>query len=308
MKKEIYIYDSSDKTSKISSLIYTPEEGAPVVGVLQIVHGMCEYMERYESMAEYFCARGWVVCGNDHLGHRDTALLNHATLGYFGKKGSWQFLVEDVDTLRREMARRYPGLPYYLFGHSMGSFVTRLYVVRYGSGLAGYIMSGTAGKNPVVGLGKLMAGADVALHGDKHISNTINNMAVGGYGKAIPGAKTPVDWLCHDEAVCRKYLADPYCTFIFTSSAYREMMEMIDRCNRGDWYRDYPKDLRTFIVAGATDPVGSAGKGPQEVCDGLKAAGVKDVTLHLWPNGRHEMHNEFEKEKVFEEYLKFMKV
>lgn len=306
MNKSVLVYNSSDVKSKISADIYTPDESIKVKGVLQISHGMCEYVGRYEQMAEFFCSNGWVVCGNDHLGHKNTALLNRSKLGYFGEKGSWKYLVEDLELLRREMAGRYPELPYYLLGHSMGSFIARLYVIRFGDKLDGVIFSGTAGKNPAVGAGKALAAIDVALRGDNHVSKLINNMAIGGYGKAIAGAQTPVDWLCHDPEVCRKYLNDPYCTFVFTASAYRELLDMIDRCNRKTWYEQYPKELRTYIAAGDKDPVGANGKGPTEVYNGLKAAGVRDVSLKLWADARHEMHNEFEKQQVYEDYLAWL--
>lgn len=301
MNTSILIYNSSDGKSKISAQIFTPDEGIQPRAVLQIAHGMCEYIGRYEQMAEYFCDRGFVVCGNDHLGHRDTALLNREKLGYFGPKGSWKYLVEDLELLRLEMAGQYPGLPYFLFGHSMGSFISRVYVDRFGSSLSGVIFSGTAGKNPAIGAGKALAAASEALHGPKHVSKSLFMLTTGSYARAIEGAKTPVDWLCHDADVCCKYIHDPYCSFGFTVSAYRELFQLLSRCNSPQWYADYPKALPTYLVAGDSDPVGGNGKGPAEVYAGLQKAGVSDVTLRLWKGGRHEMHNEAEKQQVFSE-------
>lgn len=306
MKQEVYIYPSANGRWKVSAMIFTPDDGAAVRGVVQLSHGMCEYMARYEPLAEALCREGFVFCGGDHLGHGATALLNREKLGYFGPRGSRKFLVEDLELLRREVSRRYPGAPYFLLGHSMGSFIARLYAAKFGENLDGLILSGTAGKNPALGFGKLLARSIEAAKGPRYISKKVYRLANGGFSGAIPDAKTPVDWLSKDPAVCAAYLRDPLCAFSFTVSAYYELFCMLEECNADRWYRKMPKELPVWLLSGEKDPVGAMGTGPREVYQKLIEAGCHQVELKLYPEGRHEMFNEVEKEEVKADLLQWL--
>ena len=306
MNKEVYTYPSSNGKWRVSALIYTPDEGVVVRGVVQLSHGMCEYAGRYEALARELCGRGIVFCGNDHLGHGATALLNREKLGYFGPRGSRKFLVEDLELLRREMAGRYPGVPYFLLGHSMGSFLARLHARRFGAGLDGLILSGTAGRNRAAAAGKALARAVEAAKGPRYISDAVYDLANGAFSKAIPGAKTPVDWLSKDPRVCQAYLKDPLCAFKFTVSAYYELFCMLEECNSPQWYVGMPKRLPVYLFAGDQDPVGARGAGPREVYSGLLKAGCLDAELRLYPGGRHEMLNEPEQAEVRRDLLQWI--
>ncbi len=303
MNREVYTYPSSNGKWRVSALIFTPNEGTVVRGVVQLSHGMCEYVGRYQQLARALCDAGLVFCGNDHLGHGATALLNREKLGYFGPRGSRKFLVEDLELLRREMAGRYPGVPIFLLGHSMGSFIARLHARQFGGGLSGLILSGTAGKNPAAPVGQALARGVELVKGPRYISDRVYQLANGSFSRAIPGAKTPVDWLSKAPEVCAAYLADPQCAFKFTVSAYYELFSMLEECNSLQWYAAMPKGLPVYLLAGDQDPVGAMGAGPREVCAGLLKAGCRDVELRLWPGGRHEMFNELEQEQVREELL-----
>ncbi|MCI9194180.1 MAG: alpha/beta hydrolase [Angelakisella sp.] len=298
MNKEVFTYPSSNGRWQVSALIYTPDEGMVVRGVVQLSHGMSEYVKRYEPLARELCQAGLVFCGNDHLGHGATALLNREKLGYFGPHGARKFLVEDLELLRREVAGRYPGVPYFLLGHSMGSFIARLYARRFGGSLSGLILSGTAGRNLAAGAGKVLARGVALAKGDRYISDTVYDMANGSFRRAIPESKTPVDWLSKDPEVCAAYLRDPQCAFKFTVSAYYELFCMLEECNSGQWYHEMPKRLPVYIFSGGQDPVGAMGAGPREVYQNLVQSGSQDVKLKLYPQGRHEMFNEVEKEEV----------
>lgn len=298
MNKEVYIYPSANGRWRVSALIFTPDEGAAVRGVIQLSHGMCEYVGRYQPLAEVLCQAGFVFCGGDHLGHGATALLNREKLGYFGERGSRRFLVEDLELLRREMAGRYPGVPYFLLGHSMGSFIARLYARRFGEALDGLILSGTAGKNPAVGMGKLLARSLEAVKGPRYVSKKVYQMANGGFSRAVPDARTPVDWLSKDPTVCAAYLRDPLCAFQFTVSAYYELFSMLEECNSSGWYCGLPKELPIYLLSGEKDPVGAMGDGPREVYRRLLEAGCRQVELKLYPEGRHELFNDLEKEEA----------
>ena len=306
MDREVYIYPSSNGKWKVSARIFTPDEGSVVRGVVQLSHGMCEYVDRYEELARFLCDAGLVFCGNDHLGHGATALLNREKLGFFGPRGSRKYLVEDLELLRREMAGRYPGVPYFLLGHSMGSFIARLYARRFGGHLTGLILSGTAGRNPAAPLGQALARGVELVKGPRYISDRVYELANGSFSRAIPGAKTPVDWLSKETALCAAYLEDPLCAFKFTVSAYFELFSMLDECNSGQWYAAMPKGLPVYILSGDQDPVGSMGAGPREVYQNLTQAGCRNVELKLYPGGRHEMFNETQQEEVRQDLLQWL--
>ncbi len=294
---------SSDNINKLSAFLYEPETEPRAV--VQLCHGMCEYITRYEPLHRFLTEQGFAVVGLDHLGHGSTAELNEAPLGYFGKKGSWEFLVEDQEILRRSAAERFPGKPYFLLGHSMGSFISRLYAARYGQHLTALILSGTAGKNPMAGLGKAVVGAVQLFRGELHHSNLLFQLTTGGYNNSFSDG-TDVDWLTRDRGICRAYLQDPWCNFTFTAAGYRELLQLLTRCNSPEWYAAMPKNLPIFLYAGDHDPVGAFGKGVRQVYEGLREAGCEKVELTLYPEGRHEMHNELNKEEVFQNLLRFL--
>ena len=306
MKQETLIYPSSGGTGRVSAQLFIPDQIPVPRGILQISHGMCEHMGRYEGFAAWLCSRGFAVCGNDHLGHRNTALLNREKLGYFGPRGSRRFLVGDLELLRRQVAGRYPGVPYFLLGHSMGSFIARLYAASYGRELKGLLISGTAGKNPAAAPGRALCRAIELAQGPQYVSKMIYRMSNGSFNRGLPSPSTPVDWLSRDPQVCAGYCRDSYCTFHFTVSAYYELMDMVDRCNRPQWYEAVPKALPIYIFSGDRDPVGNFGAGPKQVYKGLTAAGVRQVELKLYEGGRHEMLNEINREQVFRDVLSWM--
>lgn len=303
MNKEVFVYNSSDGHSRISAEIYTPK--GVVRAVVQVSHGMCEYMGRYQELAQVLCGQGIVLCGNDHLGHKQTALLGGGKLGYFGGLGTRRFLVEDLELMRREMAQRYPGVPYFLLGHSMGSFAARLYALRFGGELDGLILSGTAGSNPAASGGRLLARTISQTRGDKTVSKTLYKLSLGTYAKAFP-QDGPVGWLSRDRAIREAYLRDPYCTFRFTASAYHELFAMLEECNAKSWYQRFPKRLPVYLVAGDKDPVGAQGTGPREVYEKLVTAGVQDVRCSLYPDARHEVLNETCRQEVTEDLLAWL--
>ena len=270
MEKKTFTLNSSDGKSKLSGFLFLPE-GEPRA-MVQICHGMCEYIMRYEEMAQYLTDAGYAVCGIDHLGHGSTAEMNKEDLGFFGEKGAWNYLVEDQEIERKTISAQFPGLPYFLLGHSMGSFVARLYAARYGKNLQALLISGTAGKNPAAGPGKAVVALVSLFGGKKGHSKLLYALTTGNYNKKTE-QKTMVDWICHDEEVCRKYMADPWCSFIFSNSGYGELLQLVDRCNRPDWYAAIPKELPVWLFAGDEDAVGNNGKGVTEVYEGLRRRG-----------------------------------
>lgn len=294
-------FKSTDKRSTVHWYKWDVEKP---VAVLQIIHGMCEYIERYAAFAEYLNSFGIVVVGNDHIGH-GKSVDSPKDYGYFGKEDGWKHFVEDVEQLRTIVKAEYPDIPYFIMGHSMGSFVCRSWLRMFGKGVDGAIIMGTAGANPAVGVGKTLAKLIRGVKGERHISKLITAMAFGSYNKQIPNAKTNNDWLSRDEEVVKKYISDPACRFTFTVSGYIDLFNLLTFI-QGDWYKEVPKDLPMLLVAGDADPVGAYGKGPAEVAEGLKEAGCEDVSLILYEGMRHEILNEFGKEAVMEDIKMFI--
>lgn len=302
MKKIEAMYDSSCGNQKIQYYIYEP--ATPPVAIIQVSHGMCEYVERYEEFALYCSQHGIIFCGNDHLGHGNTGKYNNS-FGYFSEKEGERYLVEDVHLLTNIIKEKYPNIPCFLFGHSMGSFIARSYLSSYASDIQGCIICGTAGKNPLSGVGIHLARFIGIMKGGKRSSKLINGMALGAYNKGFENV-TGVEWLTRDESVCLKYIRDPYCTFPFSNYAYRDLFKLLTAVNQEEWYHSFSKDIPLFIVAGDKDPVGNNGLGVKQVYDDLVKTNHHNVTLKLYEDCRHEILNELNKEEVSNDFYEWV--
>ena len=262
--------------------------------VVQLVHGMAEHIDRYDAPAKALNAAGYTVVGHTHLGHGEDA----AVKGYFTDQNGWDALEDDVQTLRLKTQERFPTLPYFLLGHSMGSFVVRSYCLRYEKGLAGVIISGTGHFDPaILNVGSFVASVQCLFGMAKKPSNFLNNLNFKANNKQIDNPRTDFDWLSRNAENVDKYIADPLCGFTFTAGGYRDMFAGLKRL--------YPqnlsamdKDVPVLLFSGDKDPVGACGEGVRKVSEEIIAAGVKDVTLKLYPDGRHEMFNELNSDEV----------
>lgn len=294
---------SADGKTSVAAYFWYSEEITPRA-IIQLSHGMCEYITRYEAWARRFAEAGYIFCGNDHLGH-GSSVQSKSELGFMAKRGGAELLVEDVHQMTRFAKEKFPGLPLVLYGHSMGSFVARLYLSRYGEELAGALISGTAGPGQPTGLGKKMAHLTGAVRGDHHRSRLLTAMAFGSYNKKFKEEKSLFSWLTRDEAVREKYGKDPYCTFVFTTAGYDTLFSLLGAVSDKRWADGVPKKLPILLFAGDMDPVGNYGKGVRKVYDRLRAAGCS-VQLQLYEGGRHEMHNEINKDEVFCDLVRYL--
>lgn len=301
MNKTIGEFLSVDQTHKLRSYRYVPEEG-PVRAVLQISHGMCEYIERYEAFAAYLCEHGFAVCGNDHLGHGELAQQSD-TLGWFADRDGWRLPSADLRTLTLQMQKEYPGLPYFLLGHSMGSFIARRYLTESGELLTGAVIMGTSGPNPAATIGVCLANRILRRRGPRYRSSFLTNISTGGYNKRFAGENDKNSWLSKDAALRAKYAADPLCSFGFTAAGHRDLFTLLRSVSSPAWAEEVPKHLPVLLTSGADDPVGQCGKGVAKVAAMLKQAGVTDVTLKLYEGDRHEILNELDRETVYADLL-----
>ncbi|MBP3647839.1 MAG: lysophospholipase [Clostridia bacterium] len=278
-----------------------PVQGKPRA-VVQLVHGMVEHIRRYEATAEALNAAGFAVVGHSHLGHGKTAEIK----GFFAEKNGWDALIDDVHALRLMMEREYPGVPYFLLGHSMGSFVVRGYCLKYEKGLAGVILSGTGHYDkPIVAAGSLIAKIQCALGGAKKPSELLKKISFAGYLKDIPNPKTGNDWLSRDDEAVEKYNADPLCGFTFTAAAYRDMFDGLSRLYP-EKLDNMQSDIPVMFLSGDRDPVGANGTGVCKVAEELREAGVENVKVMLYPKGRHEMFNEINRDEAWADLIQWI--
>ena len=294
--KETTRFLSADGKTQVAAFFYSPTGDAPKA-VIQISHGMCEYIGRYEPTIEVLAAAGFAVCGNDHLGHGYTG--EPKDYGFFAEKDGWQLVLKDLKTMNDLLHSQFPGTPVFLLGHSMGSFYGRYFAEKFPEAIAGLIISGTGGPGALFSAGKTLASLLAKLKGNRYVSRLMVNVSTGSYCKGLETDNSGNAWLSRDPAVWEKYDADPMCGFSFTVSAYRDMLTAYCHVNDKAWAQRMKKDLPILIYSGDKDPVGEFGKGVQAVNDMLLAAGAEDVTLRLYPGARHEMHNETNKEEVF---------
>ncbi|MBR5498064.1 MAG: alpha/beta hydrolase [Clostridia bacterium] len=300
-KKQI-IFSSTSGLSDIFAEAYYPDENTVKKGVIQIAHGMAEHHERYEDFIEFLINNGFVVYINDHLGHGKSVTSNNE-LGYFGKETGYKYLVKDMKKLSKIAKEENPDLPFILFGHSMGSMLARLYTENYGNLLDGVIYCGTTGPYSAAGIGTALTKAISKLKGDHYRSELINKLAFGTYNNKFKPQRTSFDWLTTDNDIVDKYIADPYCGFLFTANGYRDLMTLISVISRPDWYTSIPSDLPIYIISGKDDPVGAYGKGITTVYNGLYESKHDKVSMKLYEGMRHEILNEHAKQDVYNDIL-----
>ncbi len=302
IRKEAY-FSSSNGVNKIRTLIWQDDEKSPV-GVVQIAHGVAEHIGRYDDFARFLAGNGFVVCGNDHLGH-GKSIESEADLGYV-YEGDHANMVRDMNTLHNIMSKRYPAIPYIMFGHSMGSFLARIYTAAFGDRLSGAIYCGTGQLPPAVLA--LRDPAETLM--DKMAENStapasISNL-FGKLTKKMLKGDNEFAWLSRNKENIESYIADPLCGFPFTSALTKELLILAVKASAPDWASKLPADLPVLIISGAKDPVGMNGRGVLAVSDALVAVGIEPEVI-LYPADRHEILNEEDKDKVYGDILKFLK-
>ncbi|QUH18451.1 alpha/beta fold hydrolase [Alkaliphilus sp. B6464] len=297
VEKKQWMRSASSGDGKIFSRLWVGEEKR---AVLQIAHGMAEHSARYDDFACFMAEHGYVICMNDHAGHGPYA----RTKGHFSDKDGWEHVVQDMKNLMDEVSEQYQGLPVFLMGHSMGSFLSRSYIIRNG-GLTGCVLAGTMGYNGGLRFGRMLAIIQKKLKGPKSRGKFLDKLGTGNYNKRISNPVNNFAWLSTVDEVCIAYEEDEYCGFEFTAAGYYDMCSGLMEINSSDWAAKVPKDLPLYLLAGDDDPVGNYGKGPREVYDALVATG-HDAQLKLYPGKRHEMLNESNRQEVYNDVLDWL--
>lgn len=292
---------SSEGTKQIHYEIIEPTAGEKPKAVIQVVHGMCEYFGRYEEFSGFMANNGYAVAGDDHLGHGRTAITEDDK-GFFAEHNGWRFLVRDEKRMTEIIKEKYPDTPIILFGHSMGSFIARLYTSWYPEDLTAALYMGTGS-----GVPDGAAGAAVKLL--ENVTGTKTHLAQGQWmfyhflTRRVSDKSSELDWITRDKDKIEFYKSDPLGNFAFTSGAYRDLVRLLTEVSKNEWAYSLPKNLPVMLMSGEEDPIGDFGKGVKKVYNRLKKAGMENLSIRMYVDARHELINELNRKEVYEDIL-----
>lgn len=302
MKKEYIKITSNQDGLQLDTLMLIPETPK---AVLQLVHGMCEYKERYIPFMEYMANQGYACVVHDHRGH-GKSVKDIGDLGYFYENGA-EALVEDVYQVLMTAKERFGALPYFLFGHSMGSMAVRCFIKKYDSEIDALIVCGSPSANSMAGMGIPLVRLLQKFKGAHGKSKLVGTMVMGGFEKPFAKEKMCNSWICSDKAVVEEYNADPLCGYAFTLNGYEALLKlMADTYSEKGWKTAKP-DLPIYFIAGEQDPCITNTKEFYEAVAFLKSRGYINVIGKLYKGMRHEILNETGKEQVYEDVVAFCK-
>ena len=300
-------YTSPDGES-IYAIKWVPEQTQQLKGVVQIVHGMAEHIGRYERFAEALCNAGFVVVGNDHRGHGKTAKNQEEAIFFHEEKG-WEKVIDDIRQLNRLISEENFNLPIFIFGHSMGSFLTKGFIQTNGAGLSGVILSGTGYMSRwSASLPLLLAKRDVKKHGMRHVSQTLAPLITKLYNRPFQPIRTESDWLSRDLGEVDKFIEDPMCGKPLSTGFYRDMMEGMAYMDDPNMVAQVPKNLPILLIGGDKDPVGSFGKGIKKTKKAYEKHELNDVNMKLYEGARHELLNETIRDQVTTDLIEWLEL
>ena len=271
--------------------------------IVQVIHGMAEHGARYERLAKALSEAGYSTYAHDHRGH-GRSIPEGGTLGHKADSDGWNRIVEDAHGINREIAKRHPGVPIIVLGHSMGSFVLQQLLFEHPGDMVAAALSGSNGKPPAIAtLAKLIARVERTRVGRRKPSPVLQALTIGDYNKAFKPNRTESDWLSRDPAEVDKYVADPLCGFDVSTQVWIDLLAGLDRINKTSNVNKVPKGMPLYLFAGDRDPVGEFGKGVKRLYDAYKRAGIFDVRLKLYPEARHETFNEINRDEVTRNFI-----
>lgn len=303
-REEQFSFRSHDGKSMIHGVRWIPE--GQIRAVLQICHGMSEYIERYRDFARYLGEQGVLVTGHDHLGHGGS-VSSEKDCGYFADRKGNTAVLRDIRGVYRRTKTDYPEVPYILFGHSMGSFLVRQYLCCFGEGLDGAVICGTGFQPKAAVLaGMVIARIEAEFFGWHHRSRLLQWITFGSYNQRFRPNRTDSDWICSDEATVDAYVSDPKCGFPFTVNGYYNMFLGMLKLHESEYLDRMPRSLPVLFIAGGQDPVGDFGKGVEKAAVSFKNMGMERIECKIYPEGRHEILNEKNREEVYQDVWDWM--
>lgn len=305
IERRSFYYKSQNGEDKIHAVQWL-DGGKKPRAVLQISHGIAEYIMRYDQFARFIAEKGIIVVGNDHAGHGKSVLFS-GNKGFFAEKDGWNVAVRDMKSLRDMTAKDYPNIPYIVMGHSMGSFLTRTYIIDYPDDIDACIISGTGNYSAALcDTGLAFINLAIAKLGRRGKTKAVSRVFFGPYNRRIKNRRTVYDWISRDNSVVDKFLNDPDCGFTPSNGLAADMLCGIKYITNKKNAEKMRKDMPVYFFSGEEDPVGEYGKGVKKAFDMFREIGMQDVSIKLYPGGRHEMLNEINKEEVFDDILKWI--
>lgn len=303
--KENFSFQSHSENTRIQGYKWVPTDKKPKL-IVQLIHGMAEYAERYEPFAQFLTENHMALYAHDHLGH-GRSVNSMDELGFFHERKAKEILIEDAHLVTKHVKHDYPEIPVVVLGHSMGSFVLRNYLKKYSTEIDGAIIMGTAGYKSELGVGLKLAQLLARLFPKKR-NKQLDDLAFGSFSDYFPDHYSSFDWLSKNQENIKKYLQDDFTGFIFTNNGFHTLFDLMNDATQTDWAKTLHPDLSVLVISGEQDPVGDFGKGPRSVAKELSHAGIKDVTLHLYANLRHEILNEKENQMVMDDIYEWLYV
>lgn len=299
-----YSFPSHSGLCDIYAQSAAPIDYGSIKGIVQISHGMAEYSNRYARFALELCKAGYAVFVSDHIGH-GSSVTDRDMLGFFGEIEGEEHFVEDLKSLTDIIKSEYPDLPFFMFGHGMGSLIARKYTAKYGYLLDGVIYGGTSGENPALGIGIQLANALIKQNGSMHRSEVLDVIAFGAYNRKTE-KRTENDWASRDEAEVDKFNADELCGYTYTASGMKALFTLLKQVSSKRWYNTVPLSMPIYLISGTMDPVGDYSKGVNEVYKNLKKTGHKNVSIKLYEGARHEILNEINRDEVYADIIDWL--
>lgn len=296
-------YPSARDGCSIHALEWGPE--GPPRGIVHLVHGISEHIGRYDETARFLAEHGFLVCGEDHLGHGRT--VSDGSYGFFAPENGWTLAARDIRALRKLEGARHPNLPYFLLGHSMGSFLTRTYLILWPGTVSGAVLMGTGQEPaPLVALGRLISALECRRLGPRGVSPLVHTLSLGAYNRRFRPNRTPSDWLSRDPAEVDAFLADPLCQPRPTVSLFRDMMRALQFIARRDQLARMDPSVPVCFLSGQEDPVGGMGRGVEKVVRMFRDAGCRNLSVRLYPGARHELFHEQNRREVWADLLNWL--
>lgn len=299
-----FSFTSSNGKTQIHAVQWRPMVG--VRGIIQLAHGMCDHICRYDEFANTLADHGFLVVGHDHIGHGES-LIEPDLAGFCGKHGGWEIMVADVHKLHELTREKFNSVPYFLFGHSMGSFIARAYAVHYGKDLDGIILCGTAHyQRSTITMAKAVISMELRANGNMHRSEKLSKLIFGSCNKHFAPARTDFDWISSDTDVVDDYVSDPLCGYICTAAFYRDLADGIDFVTRSRNVRRIRKNMPVYFISGSADPIGEKGRSVIRAYRSFLDAGISDVTMKLYQGARHELLNESNRDEVYADVISWL--
>ena len=304
MNKREFYYPSSDGKTRIHAVEWSPDESPKAI--LQIAHGVTEYILRYEEFAEYLTNKGILVVGNDHIGH-GSSIAENAKPMYFGPEGSFKYAVDDVNTLYKTTKEKYENIPYIILGFSLGSFIVRRFLIDYPDTVDGAILVGTGQIAPIkIKIAKFIAKSEAKKHGEDNPTPMIKSLSFDNYNKLFKPNRTDYDWLCLSKTSLDKYIRDKNRGKELSAGLFREMLSGMEYTGNLENIKKMNKDIPIIFLSGEMDPVGEKGKSVKKAYSDFKKAGIKDVSMKLYKDLRHDILHEDNAEQIYQDILEFI--